>query len=173
MKSKTKYVAFAGLTSCALIALCASRPLHAASSCKSVTGTFSQTVTTTNCTSDVGLCAAGTATFKSTTFTTWFSALDTASSAGMPAHEAAVVASYDGDLTFTDPSGNTLTAVDVGVIAPNTLDTASPTSFTEVERSLAGTGKYANVSGVLFISGSLTDNQNVFTGALSGTICGW
>jgi hypothetical protein len=94
-----------------------------------------------------------------------FVALATAPSAGMPTSEPAANASYSGTLSI-DAFAGTLQVRDLGVI-----DSIHGT-FTEIERPVSGTGVFANATHDFFISGALSNDQNTFTGVISGELCG-
>jgi hypothetical protein len=145
------------------------RSASGAGSCVDVRGLYVANVTTNGCTSPIGLCATGSVTIgmgANQVATTTLIALDLAPFAGMPAHEPAANASYSGTITFTTTKGDVLTVRDLGVIDSN------GSTFTEIERPVGGTGIFANATGDFFISGTLSNNQNTFTGHLSGQLCG-
>jgi hypothetical protein len=139
------------------------------SGCVPVFGHYVANVTTTGCTSPIGLCATGNVTLgvgNLNLATTVFTALDLSPFAGMPASEPAANASYSGSITFTAANGDTLTVRDLGVVD------SIHSNFTELERPVSGTGVFANASGDFFISGNLTNNENTFDGHLYGQLCG-
>jgi hypothetical protein len=109
----------------------------------------------------VGLCTKGAITHSgildgSTTFST-------AAIAGTVLGTSTSL-SYTGTITLTTGSG-ILSIVDFGQ-----LDTAPGVgSFSEFSRSLAGTGRFAGVTGKLFIYGDTTATG--FAGIVHGTIC--
>jgi hypothetical protein len=82
----------------------------------------------------------------------------------MPAVEPAANLSYSGVLTITTRRG-TLVTHDLGVLDATTA------SFTEMERPASGTGIFANVSSVFFISGAIVNNGMGFDGELYGELC--
>ena len=136
-----------------------------AEECHWVHGRIQSSFTTTNCTSPIGLCTEGMITGAGPLDSaTTFLALDAAPSAGMPALEPAANLSYSGALIITTPRG-TLVTHDLGV-----LDAATA-SFTEIERPASGTGVFANVTTVFFISGALVNNGTGFDGELYGELC--
>jgi hypothetical protein len=138
---------------------------QAGEGCHRVHGRIQSSFTTTNCTSPIGLCTEGMITGAGPLDSaTMFLALDAAPSAGMPAVEPAANLSYSGVLTITTRSG-TLITHDLGV-----LDAATA-SFTEIERPASGTGIFANVSSVFFISGAIVNNGTGFDGELYGELC--
>jgi hypothetical protein len=138
---------------------------YAGEDCHRVHGHIQSTFTTTNCTSPIGLCTEGMITGAGfLDSATTFLALDAAPSAGMPAVESSANLSYSGVLTIKARKG-TLVTHDLGV-----LDAATA-SFTEIERPASGTGIFANVSSVFFISGALVNNGTGFSGELSGELC--
>jgi hypothetical protein len=163
-----KTAAFIALTAVAGFAGMTATPstVHAQGLCVPVYGVYSANVTTTGCTSPIGLCASGTITGSDLlNSTSVFVALDTAPSAGLPTAEPAANASYSGTLTIDGLLG-TLTVRDLGVID------SIHGNFTELERPTSGTGIFANATNDFYISGTLTNNQNTFTGMISGQICG-
>jgi hypothetical protein len=163
-----KSASFAALAVVAGVAGVTATPriLHAEDGCLPVHGRYHADVTTTGCTSPIGLCATGTITrggFLDSASV--FVALDVASSAGIPTEEPAANASYSGTLTI-DAHDGTLQLRDLGVID------SIHSSFTELERPISGTGLFAHATHDFFISGALSDNQTVFDGEISGEICG-
>jgi hypothetical protein len=138
---------------------------YAEDGCHRVHGRIQSTFTTTNCTSPIGLCTEGMITGAGPLDSaTTFLALDAAPSAGMPAVEPSANLSYSGVLTIRARRG-TLVTHDLGV-----LDAATA-SFTEMERAASGTGIFAHVGGVFFISGSIVNNGTGFDGELYGELC--
>jgi hypothetical protein len=138
---------------------------HAEEGCHWVHGRIQSTFTSTNCTSPVGLCTEGVITGAGPLDSaTTFVALDFAPSAGMPAVEPSANLSYSGVLTIRTRRG-TLVTHDLGVIDSTTA------SFTEIERPASGTGIFANVSSVFFISGAVVNNGTGFDGELYGELC--
>jgi hypothetical protein len=136
-----------------------------AQDCHRVHGRIQSSFTSTNCTSPVGLCTEGTITGAGPLDSaTTFVALDDAPSAGMAGVEPSANLSYSGVLTITTQRG-TLVTHDLGV-----LDAATA-SFTEIERPASGTGIFANVSSVFFISGAVVNNGTGFDGELYGELC--
>jgi hypothetical protein len=139
--------------------------IHAEEGCHRVHGRIQSTFTSTNCTSPIGLCTEGMITGAGPLDSaTTFLALDAAPSAGMPALEPSANLSYSGVLTISTRRG-TLVTHDLGV-----LDAATA-SFTEIERPASGTGIFANVSSVFFISGAIVNNGTGFDGELYGELC--
>ncbi|MCL2449707.1 MAG: hypothetical protein FWD17_12240 [Polyangiaceae bacterium] len=133
--------------------------------CRPIHGTTSSLFTTQNCTSATGLCTSGTITGAGPLDGAYFfTALDVAPSAGLPASEPAGNISFSGQVDLTTKKG-TLVARDLGV-----LD-AQNGYFTEVDRPISGTGSFANPSHDFFISGIVNPAGNGFIGELSGTIC--
>jgi hypothetical protein len=142
------------------------RTVHAEDGCLPVRGLYHADVTTTGCTSPIGLCASGTITrglFLDSASV--FVALDVAPSAGIPSEEPAANASYSGTLTI-DALGGTLQLRDLGVID------SIHGNFSEIERPTTGTGLFANATHDFFISGSLSNNQTTFDGEITGELCG-
>ncbi len=148
----------------------ASTSAHATGVCKTLTGHLVANQTTTNCTSPTGICFTGTVSGDRTLngSSSWIE-LDQAPSAGMPANEPGTTLSYSGTLTLTT-SGGTLTERNVGVIAA--AIGGSGLNFTEIERTVSGTGSFATATGSFFLSGSLTNNATTFDGHFSGQLCG-
>ena len=91
-------------------------------------------------------------------------ALAAAPAAGMSGVEAESTLSYNGELIIITRRG-TLEISDVGV-----FDQAAG-KFTELDRVIAGTGMFANASGVLFISGDSYADGSGFDGRISGELC--
>jgi hypothetical protein len=163
-----KTASFIALTAVAGIAGMTATPrtVQAQGLCVPVYGIYQANVTTTDCTSPIGLCATGTITGSDLlNSSSVFVALDTAPSAGLPAAEPAANASYSGTLTIDGLLG-TLTLRDLGVID------SIHGNFSELERPTSGTGIFTNASNDFFISGTLSNNQNTFTGMISGQLCG-
>jgi hypothetical protein len=139
--------------------------IHAEEGCHRVHGRIQSTFTSTNCASPIGLCTEGIITGAGPLDSaTTFLALDAAPSAGMSAVERAANLSYSGVLTISARRG-TLVTHDLGV-----LDAATA-SFTEMERPASGTGIFAHVSSVFFISGAIVNNGTGFDGELYGELC--
>ncbi len=141
------------------------RGVQAEDGCRRVYGHMMSTFTTANCTSPVGLCAAGTITHGGILESAaTFLAFDAAPSAGMPTVEPAANVSYSGQLTI-DTKRGTLVVHDLGVID------GVHSNFTELERPASGTGRFAHATNVFFISGSLLNNGTEFDGEISGELC--
>jgi len=143
----------------------ATRSVHAEDRCHRVHGRMQSTFTSTNCTSPIGLCASGTITGggildSSATFL----AFDVAPSAGMPTVEPSANVSYSGQLTI-DTKRGALVVHDLGVI--DGVDS----NFTELERPVSGTGRFAHASNVFFISGAMVNGQTGFDGEIHGELC--
>jgi hypothetical protein len=141
------------------------RSVNAENRCHRVHGKIHSLFTSTNCTSPVGLCTAGTITGGGELDSaTTFLALDAAPSAGMASVEPAANLSYSGKLTVVAKRG-TLMINDLGA-----LDAAG-LAFTEMERPSSGTGVFVNPSNDFFISGAITDEGQGFTGEIYGMLC--
>jgi hypothetical protein len=163
-----KSAAFAALALTAGVAAttATARTVHAEDGCLPVFGLYHADVTTTNCTSPIGLCATGSITGGGLLdSSSVFVALDTAPSAGMPTSEPAANASYSGTISI-DALAGTLQVRDLGVID------SIHGNFTELERPTSGTGVFAKATHDFFISGALSNNQSTFDGLISGEICG-
>lgn len=147
-------------------AVATSRSAVAHDGCHRVHGHYQATITTTNCTSPIGLCATGTITRGGILdSSSLFLALDAAPAAGMPATEAPINLSYSGTLSI-DTHHGTLTVRDLGVID------GVHSNFTELERPVSGTGRFANATHDFFISGATVNNGTGFDGEISGELCG-
>jgi hypothetical protein len=170
MKRSSKILSAVSLLSAAgvLAAVATTREVRAGNGCKKMKGTYSATFTTNSCTSPAGLCAPGTITGGPLDgASTQWTELNQASSAGMPTTEPSAVVSYDATLDIVTADG-TLSLHDLGVVsAANYPDSL----FTEIEVPVSGTGKYAGATGMIYISGALTNNGTAFAGDLSGQIC--
>jgi hypothetical protein len=88
----------------------------------------------------------------------------------MPATEPSANVSYSGTLTITT-SGGSVTMRNLGVIAA-AIGNTSGFNFTEIERTVSGTGSFATATGSVFLSGSLLNNETRFDGFFSGQLCG-
>ena len=121
-------------------------------------------LTTENCASPVGLCTTGHIDGGPFHSATAFLTLGAAPSAGMPGVEPAANISYSGTLTATQGNG-TIILSDLGV-----LD-AQRAAFTELSRTVSGTGRFSNPTGTLVISGALVDNETAFDGSMTGELC--
>ena len=115
--------------------------------------------------SPVGLCSNGIINrgiLKSTKLAAYTSA---APSAGLWT-EPPTVLSYSADAVFTSKQG-ALYLNQLGVV-----DTERNV-FTEINRVVGGTGRFANASGDLFISGTNSSSEFVtnFTSKVTGTLC--
>ena len=136
------------------------------SRCKTLTGHYVANQTTTNCTSPTGICFVGTITGdKVLGGSSSFIELDQAPSAGMPLTEPGTTVSYSGTLTITT-NGGTLTVRDLGVID------GARTVFAEIERTVGGSGSFANASGNFFLAGTMNSTLTSFDGTFSGQLCG-
>jgi hypothetical protein len=143
-----------------------SRSVHAKDGCHRVHGHYTASFTTANCTSPIGLCATGTITHGGILdSSSLFLALDVAPAAGMPMNEPLANVSYSGTLTIDTHHGS-LGLRDLGVI-----DGVGNT-FTELERVVSGTGRFAHATHSFFISGAMVNSGNGFDGEISGELCG-
>jgi hypothetical protein len=168
MVRKLKSAALAGAVVVAgvLGAVAMSSSVHAEDGCQRVFGRYQATFTTSNCTSPIGLCAVGSITGGGLLdSSSLFLALDAAPSAGMPATEPAANVSYSGTLSI-DTRHGTLQLRDLGVID------GVHNNFTELERPVSGTDRFANASHVFFISGAMVNSGTGFDGEISGELCG-
>jgi hypothetical protein len=121
-------------------------------------------LTSENCQSPVGLCTKGHIEGGPFHASTAFLTLNAAPSAGMPGTEPAENLSYSGTFTATQENG-TFVASDLGVFD------VSHAAFTELSRSVSGTGRFSNPSGTLIISGALVNNATGFDGFADGELC--
>lgn len=168
MVRKLKSAGFAAaiLSAGVIGSIAMTRSVQAEDGCRPVFGRYQATFTTTNCSAHSGLCAVGTITEGGILdSSSLFVELDQAPSAGMPATEPGTSLSYSGTLTITTPHDGTLNVRDLGVID------GALSAFTELERPVSGTGRFANASHVFYISGSMP-NGTEFDGRISGEICG-
>jgi hypothetical protein len=141
-----------------------SQDVKAKEHCRSVHAKVRTDITTENCQSPVGLCTKGHIEGGPFHAATAFLTLNIAPSAGMPGTEPAENFSYSGFFHATQDNGS-FVASDLGV-----LD-VSHSAFTELSRSVSGTGKFANPTGTLVISGALVNNATGFDGFADGTLC--
>ncbi len=148
----------------AMVSVAVSPSVKADGRCRHVHAHVQTAITTENCTSPVGLCTKGTIEGGPFDSATTFLTLGAAPSAGMPGVEPAANLSYSGTFTAVQASG-TFVASDLGV-----LD-ASRAVFTELSRSVSGTGRFANPTGTLVISGALVNNETGFDGFADGELC--
>ena len=147
-----KHVLFAGL----FISFFSSIML---ADCKAVKGTIKATQVQ-DCDSPTKICTSGH--FKSSILngTTSFKAAALAATPSEP--DMSTSFSYIGDLTISSKKGNVVIK-DMGVFDMKTKN------FTETARHISGTGKYANVSGEIFIHGQATDTG--YTSKVFGKLC--
>lgn len=138
--------------------------------CFTMQGRLDVSFVTDGCASPVGMCTRGT--FRSA-FISGTTSFEATGIGGLPVGEASIVTppaepsttwSYSGNLTITTRLG-TLTFRDVGV-----LDTAAG-SYTELARPVQGTGMFAGMTGNIYVSGTVTEAGDGFTGAVSGRLC--
>lgn len=138
--------------------------------CFSMQGRLDVSFVSDGCASPVGMCTRGVYRSPYVSGTTAFEATGIG---GLPVGEASIVTppaepastwSYSGNLTITTRLG-TLTFRDVGV-----LDTAAGT-YTELARPVSGTGTFAGMTGNVYVSGTVTEAGDGFTGTVSGRIC--
>jgi hypothetical protein len=133
--------------------------------CREIDAEFTSEIDTANCTSPLGLCAAGAirhdALLKGTMFVT---ITDAAPSAGMPNSEPPTLLSVSGVRTLSPRRGGTLTAHVVGV-----FDTAAG-SFAELNVITAGTGRFSGATGTLHVAGRGI-GPTTFGGEITGVMC--
>ena len=111
-----------------------------------------------------GVCAAGeikTGPLKGSTATVYYGM---SVSAGMPNVEPASTFSYSGKQVIHTDKGD-LYATAIGV-ADSTRH-----RFTEISRVTGGTGRFANATGNMFVSGTLSADGISFQSVISGEIC--
>jgi hypothetical protein len=132
--------------------------------CRHVRAHVHTTLVSAGCQSPVGICTTGTVDGGPFEGATTFLTLNAAPSAGMPGTEPAANLSYSGTFTVTQRSG-TFVASDLGVLDPGHA------AFTEMTRSVSGTGRFENPTGTLFISGQIVDNSTAFDGFITGELC--
>lgn len=141
-----------------------SRSVHADARCRPIHARVQTALTSVNCQSPVGLCTTGHITGGPFHGATTFLTLGAAPSAGMPGVEPAANISYSGTFSVTQ-GGDTFVASDLGVLDVSRL------AFTELSRSISGTGRFANPTGTLVISGALVNNVTGFDGFAEGELC--
>lgn len=154
-------------TAIAAVSASSSAQIAAAhSKCATLTGHYVASQTTTNCLSPTGICFTGTVTGDKVLggSSSWVE-LDQAPSAGMPLTEPGTTVSFSGTLTLTTSSG-TLTVRDLGVID------GARAVFAEVERTVGGSGSFANATGNFFLAGTMNSTLTTFDGTFSGQLCG-
>jgi len=132
--------------------------------CIPVHATIEALFVATGCTSPVGLCTAGQITGGVLNGQTSFTALGIATAAGMTGIEPDTTLSYHGVLEISTRHG-TLTISDIGV-----FDQAFGV-YSEVGRITAGTGRFENATGTLFIYGNAFPDGSGFNGAIRGKVC--
>jgi len=133
--------------------------------CLPVHANINSEFTGTGCESPVGLCTEGMITNGGfLNGKTFFTALSVAAAAGMPGVEPETTLSYSGFLEVQTGHGD-LQIQDVGI-----SETATGT-FSEIERIVGGTGRFAEASGTLFIYGDATADGTGFTGTIRGEMC--
>ena len=133
--------------------------------CIPVHATINALFVNTDCSSPVGLCTAGQISGGGIlNGNTRFIALGTASAAGITGIEPETTLSYHGLLEVTTRHG-TLTISDIGVFDPVVG------VYSEVDRITAGTGRFENATGTLFIHGNAFTDGSGFDGEVRGQIC--
>ena len=114
--------------------------------------------------SPIGFCAMGTVSAGVLKGSKNAVYLGASLSAGMPQVEAPSTLSYSAAQVFHTEKGDLYMSV-VGV-----SDNAAQ-AFTELARITGGTGRFANATGKLFISGTLTPDGIGFQSKVTGQIC--
>lgn len=133
--------------------------------CIPVHATINALFVTAGCTSPVGLCTAGQLSGSGIlNGSTSFTALGIAPAAGITGIEPDTTLSYHGVLEVTTRHG-TLAISDIGV-----FDQAVGV-YSEVDRITAGTGRFENATGTLFIHGDAYSDGSGFDGEVRGQIC--
>jgi hypothetical protein len=118
-----------------------------------------------NCTSPVNFCASGVVTGKDLiSGTTHATVLGLVPSVGLPGIEPETTLSYAGERTIQTSHG-TLTLRFTGV-----FDTARGEA-SELERVTAGTGRFKNATGTVWLAATANTEGTVFEGKLSGQLC--
>ncbi|HEX3770152.1 MAG TPA: hypothetical protein VHV30_04775 [Polyangiaceae bacterium] len=164
--SLSKSIPFIGLV-CAVTTmsgLAATKDVQANERCRAVHAHVETFLTSEACQSPVGLCTKGHIVGGPFHASTTFLTLNAAPAAGMPGTEPAENLSYSGTFTATQNDG-TFVASDLGVFD------VSHEAFTELSRSVSGTGRFSDPSGTLTISGALIDNNTGFDGFADGILC--
>ena len=136
--------------------------------CRRVDAEFMNTIVSGDCASPVGLCKAGLVTGSGllkgpNTFT----ASGLAAAAGLARIEPETLVSFAGERVITTPRG-TLTLHAVGVF--DTAPTAAG-EFSELEKVMGGTGRFAGATGTLHLFGQATADGAGFHGAIIEEIC--
>ena len=133
--------------------------------CIPVHATINALFVTAGCTSPVGLCTAGQLSGSGIlNGSTRFTALGIAPAAGITGIEPDTTLSYHGVLEVATRHG-TLSISDIGV-----FDQAVGV-YSEVDRITAGTGRFENATGTLFIHGDAFSDGSGFDGEVRGQIC--
>jgi hypothetical protein len=133
--------------------------------CKRVEAGFAGVPVTENCDSPVAFCGAGvitgngliSGTFRSTVF-------GFAPSVGLPGLEPETTLAYAGERTIDTVHGS-LTLRFTGV-----YDTARA-EFSELERVTAGTRRFDDATGTMWITGTSNATATVFEGSITGQLC--
>ena len=133
--------------------------------CIPVHATIKAVFVLADCDSPVGLCTTGQISGGGIlNGNTRFTALGIAPAAGITGIEPDSTLSYHGVLEITTRHG-TLTISDIGV-----FDQLVGV-FSEVDRITAGSGRFENASGTLFIHGNAFPDGSGFDGEVRGQIC--
>jgi hypothetical protein len=153
---------------CVLVGGTATVPSFAADNCRSVDATLLLHMAPDGCTSPVKVCTKGTVVSgdPSLTGATWFFSMQgNAPSIGLPESiEPASTLSYAGGVVVTTQHDGTFSTKNIGV-----YDTAIG-AFSQLDRIVEGTARFANAKGHLFVSG--TGNAEAgFKSTVRGEVC--
>jgi hypothetical protein len=134
-----------------------------ATQCKQINAQFVQ-YQVTGCPSPIGFCSTAEIDSGLLKGTKTFTALGATPTAGLGAIEAATTISYAGPVLIATDQGE----VDVSFVG--VYDTANAV-FSELGRVQGGTGRFADATGNLFVTGHATDGGTVFPSTMSGEVC--
>ena len=134
-----------------------------AANCKSINAQFVQTLVAADCPSPIGVCTTAQIDSGLLKGTKTFTALNAAPTAGLGEVEAVTTLSYAGPVVIATDQG------DLYVSFVGLIDTANAV-FSELGRPTGGTGRFADATGILFVSGDVVDGS-VFDSTMTGEVC--
>jgi hypothetical protein len=132
--------------------------------CKPIHARFVQTQVMTDCLSPVGFCSTAQIDSGLLKGTKAFTAMGVTLSAGLGALEPGTTLSYAGPVVIATNQG------DLHVNFVGVYDTARAV-FSELGRQEGGTGEFEGATGILFVTGNVTDNGTVFHSTMTGDVC--
>jgi hypothetical protein len=132
--------------------------------CKPIHARFVQTQVTTDCLSPVGFCSTAQIDSGLLKGTKTFSAMGVTPSAGLGTLEPSTTFSYAGPVVIATDQGDLYVSF-VGV-----YDTANAV-FSELGRQEGGTGRFEGATGILSVTGNVTDNGTAFHSTMTGDVC--